>query len=89
LIEQLQSKEEASENKEINDQVVQIDGREAFDRFVASNPIALIEFYTPWCGHCQKLAPEYKKAAASLKPSSIGLAAIDATLDSNKALAKE
>jgi len=28
----------------INDQVVHIVGREAFDRFVASNPIALVNF---------------------------------------------
>ena len=30
------------------------------------NPIVLVEFYTPWCEHCQELAPHFQEAAQRL-----------------------
>ena len=50
------------------------------DDAIASNPSILIDFYAPWCKHCNKLAPIYEKAALELeeKGSNTVLAKIDA-----------
>jgi len=29
--------------------------------------VVLLEFYAPWCGHCQKLAPTLDEVAVSLQ----------------------
>lgn len=39
-----------------------------FDKHVTkSDEIWIVEFYAPWCGHCQQFVPEFSKAATALK----------------------
>ncbi|KAJ0033580.1 hypothetical protein NQD34_000687 [Periophthalmus magnuspinnatus] len=38
-----------------------------FERALSENKYLLVEFYAPWCGHCQRLAPVYEEVAGRLK----------------------
>jgi protein disulfide-isomerase A6 len=49
-----------------------------FNKEVVNSPeIWIVEFYAPWCGHCQKLTPEWEKAAKALK-GIVKVGAVDA-----------
>jgi thiol-disulfide isomerase/thioredoxin len=61
-----------------------------FDRFVKRNPLVLMEFYAPWCGHCQQLAPQYREAAKKLAsadlPTPVALAKMNDGDEANRRL---
>jgi len=56
-----------------------------FEEIVNNQPMMLVEFFAPWCGHCKKLKPEFEKAAQQLKPEGILLATVDATVEKDLA----
>uniref|UniRef100_A0A4W5N3S6 Protein disulfide-isomerase n=1 Tax=Hucho hucho TaxID=62062 RepID=A0A4W5N3S6_9TELE len=56
-------------------------GDSDFDYTVAEYETVLVEFFAPWCGHCQQLAPEYETAATKLK-GTVPLAKVDCTVNS-------
>ena len=56
-----------------------------FSDFIEKNQFVMVEFYAPWCGHCQALAPEYAAAATELKAENVVLAKVDASEENDLA----
>ncbi|GER57713.1 protein disulfide isomerase [Striga asiatica] len=71
--------EEAAEVAGIDETDVVVLKDSNFSDFVSENKYVMVEFYAPWCGHCQSLAPEYAAAATELKTENVKLAKVDAT----------
>ncbi|KAJ8602950.1 hypothetical protein CTAYLR_001540 [Chrysophaeum taylorii] len=57
----------------------------SFARFVRAHPVSVVEFYAPWCGHCQALAPKYREAANRLR-GKVAFAKMDDTDEENRRL---
>ncbi|KAL4075823.1 thioredoxin-like protein [Scleroderma citrinum] len=51
--------------------------QETFETTVNLEPLILVEYFAPWCGHCKALAPHYEEAATILKENNIKLAKVD------------
>jgi protein disulfide-isomerase A1 len=84
------------EDQDLPDQQQQIDETHVvvltaanFSSFLAATRHVMVEFYAPWCGHCQELAPDYAAAASHLaahhSQSHVALAKVDATEDTDLA----
>jgi len=57
----------------------------SFAKFVRAHPFSVVEFYAPWCGHCQALAPKYRSAAAQLR-GRVAFGKMDDTDEENRRL---
>jgi len=52
-----------------------------FTQLLKEHEFVLVDFFAPWCGHCQRLEPHYKRAANELsrriKPKKMVLAKVN------------
>ena len=52
------------EQPETPDEPVEITSQAAFDEFLSTHEVVLVDFYADWCGPCQQLAPIVVSVAA-------------------------
>jgi protein disulfide-isomerase A1 len=68
------------DNADVDESDVVVLTTDAFDEVLSDAPLALVEFYAPWCGHCKHLVPEWAKAATELK-GKVPVCKVDATIE--------
>ncbi|OCB86332.1 hypothetical protein A7U60_g6646 [Sanghuangporus baumii] len=64
---------------------VKMIGHKEFKEAMKQNMTSVVAFVAPWCGHCQRMAPEYSKAALGVHPL-IPFYAVDCDAAANKRL---
>lgn len=70
------------------DSKVKLLDAKGFSKAMKTNHTSLGAFMAPWCGHCQRLVPEYSKVATALHPM-IPVYAVDCDVEANKRLCAE
>ncbi|CAG9536911.1 unnamed protein product [Cercopithifilaria johnstoni] len=65
---------------ESNHDVIQLTKSNFNSKVLKSDEIWIVEFFAPWCGHCQKLVSEYTKLAKAVK-GIFKVGAVDMTQD--------
>lgn len=60
-----------------------------FDQTISSNPYVLVEFYVPWCSHCNEFKPEFYKTAELLEQNGSPIKIAKVNAEKEKALAAE
>jgi len=80
----LEDEDAGSDAPAVDEKDVAVLKESNFSDIVSKNRYVLVEFYAPWCGHCQRLVPEYAAAATELK-GEVVLAKVDATEENDLA----
>jgi protein disulfide-isomerase A1 len=50
---------------------------------LALNPVTMVEYYAPWCGHCKKFASDYEDIAAVLSDAGVMVAKVDCVAETD------
>jgi protein disulfide-isomerase-like protein len=59
-----------------------------FNQFIKENPVSIIKFFAPWCGHCKNLAPVWEEMG-ELSDLDFKVAKIDCTVSQQTCQAQE
>ncbi|MFT7813345.1 protein disulfide-isomerase A6 [Arapaima gigas] len=68
------------------DDVIELNPSTFHREVIQSDSLWFVEFYAPWCGHCQRLTADWKKVATALK-GIVKVGAVDA--DQHKSLGSQ
>lgn len=74
----------SSSGSDSSKDVIELTDDNFSSKVLKSKDIWLVEFYAPWCGHCQRLAPIWAEVATTLKDK-VKVGAVDATVHSSVA----
>ena len=75
------SSSSSSSSSSIPDRVVQLNAANFKEKVLENPAVVVVAFAAPWCGHCKRLEPEWRKAAAALYGEGAVLGWVDATVD--------